>query len=132
MSGEVVSEVGGAEEETLDLVIETQLANGHQNLKIIIEEKLLIKHFATHRSACGPVHSIEQFFEAFILSYPYQSINGVFVAATKSINCVAFHTSDSLAPLVRGQLDVILHPDVDHVPRGAHDAPAAPRHRGHG
>ena len=29
MSGEVVSEVGGAEEETLDLVIETQLTNGH-------------------------------------------------------------------------------------------------------
>ena len=42
MSGEVVSEVGGAEEETLDLVIETQLANGHQNLKIIIEERLLM------------------------------------------------------------------------------------------
>ncbi len=32
MSGEVVSEVGSAEEETLDLVIETQLADGHQNL----------------------------------------------------------------------------------------------------
>ena len=42
MSGEVVCEVGGAEEETLDLVIETQLANGHQNLKIIVEGKLLI------------------------------------------------------------------------------------------
>ena len=40
--------------------------------------------------------------------------------------------SDSLAPLVRGQLDVILHPDIDHVPRGAHNAPAAPRHGGHG
>ena len=32
MSDEVVSEVWSAEEETLDLVIETQLANGHQNL----------------------------------------------------------------------------------------------------
>ena len=35
MSGEVVSEVWSAEEETLDLVIETQLANGHQNLNMI-------------------------------------------------------------------------------------------------
>ena len=32
MGDEVVSEVGSAEEETLDLVIEAQLTNGHQNL----------------------------------------------------------------------------------------------------
>ena len=34
MGDEVVSEVRSAEEETLDLVIETQLADGHQNLNI--------------------------------------------------------------------------------------------------
>ena len=39
---------------------------------------------------------------------------------------------DSLSSLLRRQLDVILHPDIDHVARGAHYAPAAPRHRGHG
>ena len=37
----------------------------------------------THRSACGPVHPIEQFLQAFIFPNPYQSVNGVFVTATK-------------------------------------------------
>ena len=34
MGDEVVSKVRSAEEETLDLVIETQLPYGHQNLNI--------------------------------------------------------------------------------------------------
>ena len=39
---------------------------------------------------------------------------------------------NSLPPLVGGKLDVILHPDIDHVPGGPHDTSAAPCHGGHG
>ena len=86
MSGEVVSEVWSAEEETLDLVIETQLADGHQDLNIHNSRHASDSHVImyTHRSACGPVHPIEQFLQAFIFPNPYQSVNGVFVTATKS------------------------------------------------
>ena len=85
MSDEVVSEVWSAEEETLDLVIETQLANGHQNLNMCqIDMRPTVIHSMTYSSACGPVHSIEEFFQAFILPYPYQSVNSVFVTATKT------------------------------------------------
>ena len=88
----------------------------------------------TYSSACGPVHSIEEFLQAFILPYPYQSINSVFVTATKTRmkQSKTLCLSVSLAPLLWGQLDVILHPDIDHVTRGPHDASAAARHGGHG
>ena len=85
MGDEVVSEVRSAEEEALDLVIEAQLANGHQNLNFHNNRHTSDSHMMdTHRSACGPVHPIEQFLQAFIFPNPYQSINGVFVTATKS------------------------------------------------
>ena len=85
MGDEVVSEVGSAEEETLDLVIEAQLADGHQDLNIHNSRHASDSDVMyTHRSACGPVHPIEQFLQAFIFPNPYQSVNGVFVTATKS------------------------------------------------
>merc|ERR1719192_519221 len=78
-----------------------------QPLHLVVETQLSYGH--QHRSSGGPVNTIKELLDSLLLADSYQAVNSVFV----------------IPPLLGRQLDVVLHPDVDHVARRAHYAAAA-------
>ena len=87
VSDEVVREVRSPQQQSLHLVVETQLADCHEDLQ---EGGSWWDNFcqemSAYRSACGPVGSIEQFPHSFLLGYSDQPVHSVAVTLNNNNN----------------------------------------------
>ncbi len=158
MRDQVVLELARLQELPLEQVVEAQLADGHQDgpgtrHRFYVSDNVCQSTpvVIPHQPCRRPVRAGEELPESFFPRHPGQTVNGVLVTADKNGLLVLYSSkyivlyrcmehqqqqqqedSDLLSPLVQGQLDVVLHPDVDHVPRGANEATHGPGQPGHG
>ena len=119
MNQEVVFKILCGHQALLHTVIETQLANGHQDLKCFGWINLITKLRVVYRPACRPIGTREQCSKPFLPGNHYHAVHSMLVAGnimSKTNNVLILLTfSSSLS-----HFDIILHPDIDQIPRGSY------------
>ena len=120
MSQEVVFKILCGHQALLHTVIETQLANGHQDLKCFGWINLITQVKSCLPPACRPIGTREHCSKPFLPGNPYHAVHSMLVADNIISKTKKMFLSCLLPPHLYSQLDIILHPDIDQIPRGSY------------